>query len=336
MRISALFVIILLASLSAFAQKSNVLQSTENFLRKLTPPLRASAQYPFDDAERFNWNFVPIKRNGLTFYDFSEEQRDAAMALLKSSLSDQGYQKATSIIALENILKIVEKRGPDDHYRDPMNYHLTIFGTPDERKPWGWRFEGHHISLNFTCVNGDIVSALPSFFGANPGLVGDGKDKGLQVLKQETELGFLLINSFSPAQLKPALIAETAPAEIITGNIRKAKPLAPVGLLYRDMNSAQQKIMLQLLDTYVKNYAFGFSHLFMEKIKKAGLENLSFAWAGSLKPGIAHYYRIQGPMLLIEYDNTQNNANHVHTMIRDLNDDFAEDILREHYASEHK
>lgn len=327
--------LLFVSALCTHAQES-VLRNTRSFLGTLSPELKSRAQYPFDDAERFTWNFVPIKRNGLTFYDFSDKQREAAMTLLKSSLSEQGYQKAIAIIALENILKVVEKRALDDHYRDPMNYHFTVFGTPDVSKPWGWRFEGHHLSLNFTLLNGNIVSSTPSFFGANPGIVKEGESKGQQVLKQETKLGFELVNSFSSDDLKTVLISETAPAEIITGNTRKAVPLSPAGLSFKNMNVTQQKIMLQLLDVYVQNYVFGFSSKLMEKIKKAGIENLSFAWAGSLTPGIGHYYRIQGPMLLIEYDNTQGNANHVHTMVRDLNDDFAEDILREHYDKEHK
>jgi len=327
--------LLFVSALCTHAQES-VLKNTRSFLGTLSPELKSRAQYPFDDAERFTWNFVPIKRNGLTFYDFSDKQREAGMALLKSSLSEQGYQKAIAIIDLENILKVVEKRGADDHYRDPMNYHFTVFGTPDMSRPWAWRFEGHHLSLNFTLLNGTIVSSTPSFFGANPGIVKEGESKGQQVLKQETNLGFDLVNAFSSDQLKTALISETAPAEIITGNTRKAVPLTPTGLSFKNMSATQQKIMLQLLDVYVQNYVFGFSSKLMEKIKKAGVENLSFAWAGSLKPGVGHYYRIQGPMLLIEYDNTQGNANHVHTMVRDLNDDFAEDILREHYAKEHK
>jgi Protein of unknown function (DUF3500) len=335
MKIS-LTLLLVITSFLAHAQKKEVFQNTQTFMGTLSPELKARFQYPLDDAERFNWNFVPIKRNGLTFYDFTAKQRDAAMVLLKSSLSDQGYQKATGIVNLENILKVVETRGADDKYRDPMNYHFTVFGVPDAIKPWAWRFEGHHVSLNFTLLNGEIVASTPSFFGSNPGIVKEGESKGMEVLKQETDLGFGLVNSLSSAQRSTAVISETAPAEIISGNNRKAVPLTPTGIGYKDMNNDQQKMFLKLLDVYVKNYAFGFSSKLMDKIKKAGMDNLFFAWAGSLKPGTAHYYRIQGPMLLIEYDNTQNNANHVHTTVRDLNDDFAEDILREHYAKEHK
>jgi hypothetical protein len=313
-----------------------MVSTTNKLLSSLSPDHLKRVKYNFDDAERFNWNFVPIKRNGLTFYDFNESQKEILKSLLKSSLSEKGYTKATSIMYLENILKVVEQRKEDDHYRDPLNYHYTIFGDPDKLNPWAWRFEGHHLSLNFTCVKGEIISATPSFFGSNPGIVNDGNDKGMQVLKEETNLGFELVNSFTSVQLNTVLLSETAPTEIITGNKRKAVPLTPQGLSYKEMNPAQHKTFLQLLDVFVKNYAFGISKKLMDKIKNAGIDNLHFAWAGSLKPGVGHYYRIQGPMLLIEYDNTQNNANHVHTMIRDLNDDFAEDILREHYEKEHK
>jgi hypothetical protein len=328
--------VVLLSSVFVQAQKKEVLTNTQTFLGTLTPELKSRAQFAFDDAERFNWNFVPIERKGLTFYDFSDKQRTAAMTLLKSSLSDQGYQKATAIVNLENILKVIEKRGPEDHFRDPMNYHFLVFGSPDEKKPWGWRFEGHHVSLNFTLLNGEIVSSTPSFFGSNPGIVKEGDNKGMEVLKQETDLGFELVNKLTPVQRSTALISETAFPEIISGNNRKAVPLTPDGIAYKQLTKDQQTLFMKLLDVYVKNYAFGSSKKLMEKITKAGIDNLHFSWAGSLQPGAGHYYRIQGPMLLIEYDNTQNNANHVHAAIRDLKDDFAEDILREHYAKEHK
>ncbi len=336
MKLATATLILLITPLFAIAQKNLVLTNTQNFLGTLTPELKSRAQYPFDDAERFNWNFVPIKRNGLTYYDFSDKQRDAAMTLLKSSLSEQGYKKAMAIVSLENILMVIEKQAPDSRHRDPLNYHFTFFGEPAEGKPWAWRFEGHHVALNFTSMGGEVVSATPSFFGSNPGIVKEGESKGLEVLREETKLGFELINSLTVNQRGIAIFSEVAPVEIISGNKRKAVPLTPDGISFKALSKEQQTLFLKLLDEYVKNYAFGFSKKLMDKIKKAGIENLHFAWAGSLAPGVANYYRIQGPMLLIEYDNTQNNANHVHTTIRDLNDDFAEDILREHYAKEHK
>ncbi|MFM9838147.1 MAG: DUF3500 domain-containing protein [Cyclobacteriaceae bacterium] len=309
--------------------------SANTFLNSLTADQKAKAQYVLDDKERFNWNFVPIQRKGVCFRTFTPTQRTAALALLKISLSEQGLKKANAIMELENVLRVVEGRDANDTHRDPLNYYITIFGTPSKDKSWGWRMEGHHVSINFASLNNELVSSTPSFFGSNPAIVQRGEQKGNEILKLETELGFELCNSFSAEQKKKAIFSETALPEIVMTNKRKAQLIEPSGLTYREMNSAQQKIFLRLLDVYVKNYQFDFSNRLMEKIKKAGIENLSFAWAGGFTAGIGNYYRIQGSMLLIEYDNTQNNANHVHTAVRDLTNDFAEDILREHYLKDH-
>lgn len=331
-------VLILLVLTSTTLSAQNALVEKANkFLATLPDPLRQKAQYKFDDEERYNWHFVPKSRNGISFRDFNPAQRDAALDLLRTSLSTQGYQKATAIMDLENVLREVEGRGSDDKYRDPLNYYLTIFGTPDNNKAWGWRFEGHHIALNFSSISNRIESSTPSFFGSNPGIVRSGPEKGKQILKEETELGFSLVNSLDADKLKIALISEKALPEIISFNSRKAVSLTPIGLSYSAMNDQQKSLLNRLLETYVRNYELGFSNKLMDKIKKAGIEKLTFAWAGSLKPaeGDGYYYRIQGPMLLIELDNTQNNANHVHSVVRDLTNDFGEDILREHYEKEH-
>jgi len=304
------------------------------FLGLLDERLKAKAQYVLDDPERVNWHFVPRGRNGVPFRLMTQPQRDGALALLRVSLSEKGYGKAKNIMANEDVLRQVEGRATGDTYRDPLNYYVTIFGTPSPDKAWGWRLEGHHLALNFT-FNARIVSSTPTFWGANPGTVLNGPEKGRQLLKLEMDLGFELVNGLTEDQKKIAVIAETAPAEIITGNNRNAEELKPVGLAYAAMSADQQKLLTRLLDVYIQNYEPGFSSKLMDTITKAGIRNLSFAWAGSLKPGVAQYYRIQGPSLLIEYDNTQNNANHVHTVVRDLTNDFGDDILREHYQREH-
>jgi hypothetical protein len=331
------FLVLFIICLFGFnLEAQNLLGQAEEFLNSLDATQKSKAQYTFDDKERFNFHFVPRTRNGIRLRDLNETQRQKAFVLLRASLSEQGYKKATEIIELENILREVEGREASDTYRDPLNYSFTIFGTPSSSIPWGWRLEGHHITLNFSSVNSSLASSTPSFFGSNPAIVPRGVEKGKQILKMETELGFALINSLSPDQLKKARFSDTAPSDIITSNDRYAKQLSPKGLAYGEMDGTQKKQFMELLDVYVKNYAFGFSSKFLDKIEKAGIENLSFAWAGSLKPGAGHYYRIQGPMLLIEYDNTQNNANHVHSIVRDLTNDFAEDILKEHYQKEHQ
>jgi hypothetical protein len=323
-----------LLSLRLLAQ-DDIVKNANTFLSMLDASLAAKAQFDFDHAERFNWHFVPKERKGISLHDLSTEQRKAAFALLKSSLGVQGYQKATGIIELENVLREVEGRGPNDTYRDPLNYYFSVFGKPSANGAWGWRLEGHHVSINFSADKGQLVSSTPTFWGSNPGVVSSGEKKGTRVLESEMDLAFSLLNSFSPEQLKTARFSEKALPEILSFNSRKAVPLEPTGILFTAMNKAQQEDLVLLLEVYVKNYQLGFSQKLMDKIKKAGFENLSFAWAGSMKPGAGHYYRIQGPMLLIEYDNTQNNGNHIHTTVRDLTNDFAEDILREHYQKEH-
>ncbi|MGC3942927.1 MAG: DUF3500 domain-containing protein [Chryseolinea sp.] len=327
--------ILLFITGTAFAQESDMAKRTDQLVQQLTPELKQKAQYGFDDAERVNWHFVPRARNGVALRDLTTEQRAQVFEILKISLSEQGYKKASSIVAHENILREVEGRSADDRYRDPLNYYVTVFGKPDSRGVWAWRFEGHHVALNFTTVNNRLESSTPSFFGSNPGIVRSGPESGKQILIAETQGGFELVNALTPDQLKKAMIAEEALPDIVSFNSRKAEPLSPVGLSYRELSDAQQKMLVSLLNVYVNNYSLGFSKKLMAKIQKAGIENLSFAWAGSLKEGAGYYYRIQGPMLLIELDNTQNNANHVHSVVRDLTNDFADDILREHYQKDH-
>lgn len=331
----SLFFALVISSSSA----QDITSAANKFIASLTPSLKQQAMFSFEDDERFNMNFVPMVRRGPTFHDFNQAQKSAALHLLEVSLSSAGYLKATQIMELERVLREIEGdvKLSDGHFRrDPLNYHFCVFGTPSATGVWGWRFEGHHISLNFVSQGGKIQSSTPSFFGANPGVVKSGAEKGKQVLREETRLGFELISSLTPAQLKITRFSENAPHEIISGNDRNARALEPAGLTYAAMNAAQKATFERLLKVYVDNYQLGFSRTLMDKITKAGLENLSFAWAGGLKPGGGEYYRIQGPMLLIEYDNTQNNGNHVHTVVRDLTNDFAEDILKNHYQMHHK
>lgn len=315
-------------------------QHANDFLNSLSTELKAKTHFELSDSERYNMNYVPISRKGPTFNDFTEKQSGYALELLKASLGKEGYRKASEIMELDKVLIKIENnkmKMPDGSpMRDPLNYHFCIFGEPTSNGFWGWRFEGHHISLNFSSINNKVVSSTPSFFGTNPAIVNiEGFDRK-QVLKLETELGFSLVNSLTSAQLPIARFSDTAPSEIITGNRAKVENLEPKGISFKELTTEQKKIFMNLLDVYLSNYQLGFSKTLRAKIDKAGINNLSFAWAGSLAPGKGHYYRIQGPMLLIEYDNTQNNANHVHTVVRDLTNDFAEDILKEHYQNEHK
>lgn len=331
-----LAVILWMITASVANGQDDLAAKASRFINSLNDDLQKRVLFPFDDGERFRWHFVPMSRKGVPFADLTESQRKDVLAILKMSLSEQGYRKASNILELEAILREVEGRSSADGYRDPMKYYVSFFGEPAKNALWGWRLEGHHLSLNFSSLDGVIRSSTPSFFGANPAVVPSGPRKGHQVLADETNIAFALVNSMTEVQLKSTRFAERALPDIVTGNRKKAARLEPMGIGYAQLNATQQKMLLQLLDVYVKNYELGFSSKLMEKIRKAGIENLSFAWAGGLKSGEGHYYRIQGPMLLIEYDNTQNGANHVHTAVRDLTNDFAEDIILEHYQKEHK
>ncbi len=312
--------------------------SAKKFLSTVDAKTREKLMFSYDNNERYNWNFVPVERRGASLHDLNDQQKKAVEEMLSIFLSEQGYTKAITVLKWEAILREVEGRKEGDSYRDPKKYFVSFFGEPAEKSLWGWRFEGHHLSLNFTYFNGVVEASTPSFMGANPAVTPTGERN----LKDETDLAFQFMNSLTPDQLKVAVFADKALPEIITGNAREAKLLEPKGIFYKDLNADQQKTFIKLLNVFVKNYELGFSSKLWDKIQKAGVDNLSFAWAGSLPtgrqgntPGFGTYYRIQGPMLQIEYDNTQTNANHVHTSVRDLTNDFAGDILKEHYQKEH-
>lgn len=314
--------------------KDDMATATQAFLQSLTPDQRKQATYPFTDNERVNWDFVPHARKGLMLKQMQPNQQKLAWALLKTGLSDEGYSKATQIADLENVLRVVENRPAGDNYRDPEGYYVTIFGDIDSNDPWGWRFEGHHLSAQFSSLTGRVMSLTPMFMGSNPGQVrADVPQKGRQVLGEETAMAFKLLHSLDDSQLTRATLAKKAFGNIMTGNSRRVSLERMDGLAYADMTASQRRQFLDLLKLYVGRYRITLAKQQMDRIEKAGLEQLRFAWAGdtTINNSIGYYYRIHGPMLLIEYDNTQNNANHVHTVVRDLTNDFGDDLLREHY-----
>jgi hypothetical protein len=256
-------------------------------------------------------------------------QRRALHALLREALSSAGYLKATGIMQLETVLRALEHDNPQ---RDPEAYYLTIFGTPAYDRPWGWRIEGHHVSLNFTVASDTGVAATPAFLGANPAEVPSGPYMGWRVLGAEEDLGRRLLGALDETQRPRAIIATTAPQDIITGADRIARLAQFEGVPAAEMSGLQRELLLQLIREYTQNLTPALAQTQLDKIMRTGLERLHFAWAGSLSPGQGHYYRIHGPTTLIEYDNTQNTANHIHTVWRDLEDDWGGDVLAQHYA----
>ena len=299
-----------------------------HFLASLTPEQTAKAVIAFDDEERFNWHYIPRPRKGLPFKEMSATQRHLAQALLAASLSQQGLIKANTIMSLEEVLRILENDSGER--RDPEKYYFTIFGKPAEKGAWGFRVEGHHLSLNFAVADGRMSSS-PLFLGANPAEVRQGPRKGLRALAREEDLGRDLLMALTPAQRDTATVSKTAYKDILTEASRKAALAGqPSGIQAAKLNTAQLDKLHQLMAEYVNNVPEDLAQRRFEQIKQAG-RNIWFAWAGVADKGGPHYYRIQAPTFLIEYDNTQNDANHIHSVWRDFEGDFGTDLLKQHY-----
>jgi hypothetical protein len=311
-----------------------MVSAAQNFLADLSPEQKAKAQFQFSDEERKNWHYIPRPRKGLPIKEMTQPQRLLAHALLATGLSSRGYEKAVTVMSLEEVLAILEKDKKGGAVRDPENYYFSIFGEPSLDGVWGWRFEGHHLSFNFALTGDGVASMTPSFFGSNPAEVRDGPRKGLRVLGTEEDLGYELLKSLTDEQKKQAVILAEAPKDII--NVPGRNDTKAEGLPQSKMNPDQQKILDHLIHAYLFRNRIGVASDDWEKIQKAGLDKVDFAWAGGFEPGQGHYYRVQGPTFVLEFDNTQNDANHVHAAWRDFDNDFGSDPLLEHYKEAHQ
>jgi hypothetical protein len=309
---------------------AEMLQAADTFLASLRPEQRSKALFEFEDAERLNWHFVPRARRGLPLKEMSAAQQELARGILRASLSRRGYLSASTIIELEIVLR---EMGENPAVRDAELYYFSIFGTPSHATPWGFRAEGHHLSLNFTLVRDTLIATAPAFFGANPAEVRRGSRQGLRALADEEDIGRELVLSLDERQRADALIAARTPRDIVTGNAARVEPLSPVGIRVTDLRTEQIAILVRLLEVYLGRMAEPLAAQRRAALERTDFNEVAFAWAGSTRPGEAHYYRIQGPSFLVEYDNTQNNANHIHTVWRDFDGDFGRDLLREHYRN---
>jgi len=319
------------------SQKSATAMSgaASKWLESLSPEQRTRAVFAFDSEERLRWHFVPNElhpRKGVQIKEMSEPQRALAHALLKTGLSARGYMTATEIVALENVLQVVE--GPQRRFpRDPEAYQVTVFGTPGDKNAWGWRFEGHHISIRFDVVNGQTSTSSPAFFGTNPAEVREGPQKGKRVLGMEEDAGRAMLESLTAEQRKTAIVLPEAPNEMVTANALKIDPLSPVGIVAKELSASQREKLMALIDVYAGLMTPDLASERMARLRKGGVEKIAFAWAGDTEKGKKHYYRIQGPTFLVEYDNVQNDGNHIHSVWRDFDGDFGRDLLREHLRS---
>ena len=312
-------------------------KAATQFLDSLSADQKARATFAFDSEDRMRWHFIPnemFPRKGLMIKEMNESQRRLAHDLLRSGLSARGYLKVTSIIELEDILKAIETGGK--MARNKEEYLFSIFGTPAMKGAWGWRVEGHHISLRFAVVNGAMkgdISTSPMFLGANPAEVRDGDKKGTRVLGDEEDAARALLMSLPGDLQARAVVNPAAPSDILTMNKNDITPLPEQGVTFGAMGSQQQALFTKLIEVYTGNMEADIAAERMARIKAAGMNNVRFAWLGEIDKGKRHYYMVQGPTFLIEYDNTQNNGNHIHSVWRDFNGDFGRDILRDHLKS---
>ena len=330
-----------LACLLACAQdpspNARIAAAAREFLASLDEKQRGSAVIAFTDSRRTAWNYVPGEYPGVLLRDLTPAQKGRVHDLLRSALSAAGYLKTTSIIRLEEVLRaIAESAGRQAPMRDPLRYSIAVFGTPATETPWGWRLQGHHVSLQLTLAGDKLSATTPAFLGANPAEVRTGPHAGLRVLATEEDLGFELLASCDAEQRKAATLAAEAPADIVLSPGHKADLLGGrKGLAAGRMSADQRALLWTLIEAYASNLRPDLAEPQLARIRTAGIDSITFAWAGGDRLGQPHYYRIHGPTFVIELDNTQDQANHVHTVWHDLENDFGEDLLRKHYAEQH-
>jgi hypothetical protein len=299
------------------------------FINSLSEAQKNKSVFSFTDMGRYEFSFLPvymIPRRGLPLKELDSIQKNKFSELLHEFLSQEGVTKIKNIISLENVLKETER----NQLRDEGVYSIAFFGMPGKDSAWGWKFEGHHISLNFTVVKNEI-SFAPLFTGSNPAEIKEGPRKGFRVLKNEEDEAYALMNLFSAEQREKAVFSKQALSEIATFSASEAAPLKPVGIFLKEMTGEQKKQFDKLLDVYLNNLPPILAAKRRKKINAEDLNELRFGWAGSVERGRHHYFRIQGKNFLIELDNTQNNGNHIHTVWRDFYGDFGRDLLMDHY-----
>ncbi len=326
-------------STEATSVADDMVKAANALLASLDDKQKAQAAFKFKGEERTYWHFIPAEmlkgggRKGLQIKHMTDQQHGLAHALLKTVLSESGHAKVKNVMFLEDILFVLEGK-KRRFVRDSEAYHILIFGKPDNKGAWGWRFEGHHLSFNYTIVNGK-VSVVPSFWASNPAVADFGPGRKLIALEVEEFVARELRISLSAEQVKNAVIADKAPRDILTSALPEVKILENTGITYGDLNKGQQAQLTKLIQEYINRHRAVVAKEDWAKIEKGGLDKIRFSWAGSTKAFEPHYYRIQGPTFLMEYANTQNGSNHIHATWRDFNGDFGRDVLREHVKKSH-
>lgn len=305
------------------------------FFSSLDDAAKSRAALPFTSMTRYDWHYLPgsmFPRNGIPLKDLTAQQRDLVQAMLEAFLSKPGHTRAKAIMDYEYLLRDLDPANP---HRVPENYFIALYGTPDGGDPWGWKLSGHHLALNFTFVDGRIAVA-PFFFGVYPAEIREGPRKGERLLGREEDLGLALVNALTKEQQALAVLSLEAFTDIVTGNAKLVAPLPEAGITAEDMTPEQRNLLYDLISTYMAVMPDDIAKERMERIAAEKNGNIRFSWAGGFTREIGHYYRVQGKSFMLEFDNTQGNANHIHIVWRDFAGDYGEDLLHAHYARDHK
>jgi len=311
------------------AQAATPTQAARQLLQATPNAQRGQWLLPFSDGARSDWHYTPRRRDGVAWKAMSPAQREAATALLRTALNEAGLDKVRAVMALEIALRQIEGSGGA---RDPENYAVALYGEPGAAG-WGWRIEGHHLSLHFSLSGDRYVATLPQFFGANPatvppGLAG-GPQQGFRLLGGEEDLARQWLASLDANQRERAIFDSRPFGDIVSANARRARPLEAVGLAFADMDAAQQAKLLQLIAAFADHLQPELAQARLARVRAAPLAGIRMGWAGATRAGQPFYFRIQGALFLIEFDNS--GGNHIHSVWRDFDGDFGRDVLGEHY-----
>ena len=319
------------------ASAEGMTKAAKRFVESLSGDQRDKTIYEYMDGERIFWYYPPVNRHGIPLRDMDDDQRQLAYSLMETGLTDRSFHQAKLIIEHEDVLGPLEKEaGVTSFVRDPDLYYWTVFGDPaNDKEPWGWRVEGHHISLNFSLWRDKFISMTPFFFGANPAEVRKGPKKGLRILDQREDLAFELMNSLDQGQTSKAILYSEAPYDILTYNSSRVSLPPEEGLPASKMNDTQKSVLRNLVNVYVNQVRTDMAQEKLQRLEEEGFDGLHWGWGGAVEEGKEHYYRIHGGNFVVEFDNRQNGGNHIHSVWRDVENDFANDVLREHLLLYH-
>ncbi|MFG1908266.1 DUF3500 domain-containing protein [Kribbella sp. NPDC048928] len=308
-----------------------------DLLASLSPAQLAKIRAPFDTPDHKEWTYLPGDRPGLQLSELTPAQQLLAKRIVELGCSERGAADSWAVLDAEVILRGIPALPESGHWEGSVlgeRFFLRVLGDPSGTGPWAWRLNGHHLALHVMVVDG-AIAFTPQFIGSNPAEVLTGPETGRRFLAAEQDLGFQLLHALEPGQLEVAHVSQDAPDDLLT----RHDPVADASLLHRglpygDMNEDQRQILSLLIGQYVGRAAGPIGLQTWQDITAQGIEQLTFAWAGETQPGVGHrhYYSVAGPTFLAEYDNTQDNANHIHSVWRDLRNDWGTDLLAAHYA----